>query len=313
MDGALLVDRGTMTPAARQLFIGAMADRRQLIATGVSLLPSDFRSGYVALANSATYQQFQAMEGKIAASTGNGPIPVNANTWESVSGAYLGALLATQTANGKQFSALSQSRSNGLVTEAVLAGGLGLLAVLASIFLLGWFGRKVTGDLTGLHASVREMAEERLPRVVDRLRRGEDVDVPAESPPPAASTIAEVSQIARSFAIVQEAAVAAAVEQARLRKGVNQVFLNISMRSQSLLHRQLAMLDSMERRTSGPAGARRPLPPGPPHHPHAAARREPHHLVRRHSRHAAGATPSPSSTCCARPSPRSRTTCGSTC
>jgi hypothetical protein len=62
----------------------------------------------------------------------------------------------------------------------------------------------------------------------------------------------EISQIARSFGIVQEAAVAAAVEQARLRKGVNRVFLNISMRNQSLLHRQLGMLDSMERGTSEP-------------------------------------------------------------
>jgi hypothetical protein len=37
-----------------------------------------------------------------------------------------------------------------------------------------------------------------------------------------------------------------------LRKGVNQVFLNISLRNQSLLHRQLGMLDSMERRASDP-------------------------------------------------------------
>jgi len=51
---------------------------------------------------------------------------------------------------------------------------------------------------------------------------------------------------------VQESAVTAAVDQARLRKGVNRVFLNISMRNQSLLHRQLSMLDSMERRTSEP-------------------------------------------------------------
>ena len=96
------------------------------------------------------------------------------------------------------------------------------------------------------------MAEERLPRVVERLRRGDDVDVLAESPPPGTSSIQEISQIAESFGTVQEAAVAAAVEQARLRKGVNQVFLNISMRNQSLLHRQLGMLDSMERRTSEP-------------------------------------------------------------
>ena len=74
----------------------------------------------------------------------------------------------------------------------------------------------------------------------------------AESPAPPASTITEISRIAESFATVQAAAVTAAVDQAKLRKGVNQVFLNISMRNQSLLHRQLGMLDSMERRTSEP-------------------------------------------------------------
>ena len=79
------------------------------------------------------------------------------------------------------------------------------------------------------------------------------MDVRAESPPPGASSIREISQIASSFATVQAAAVAAAVEQARLRRGINQVFLNISLRNQSLLHRQLGMLDGMERRTSDPA------------------------------------------------------------
>ena len=77
-------------------------------------------------------------------------------------------------------------------------------------------------------------------------------DVAAASPPPATSTIQEISRIAESFGTVQAAAVAAAVDQARLREGVNQVFLNISMRNQSLLHRRLGMLDSMERRTSEP-------------------------------------------------------------
>jgi signal transduction histidine kinase len=147
---------------------------------------------------------------------------------------------------------MSASLSSRLVLQAVLVGGLGLAAVAASVFLLVWFGRKVTRDLTGLNDSVREMAAERLPRVVERLRRGDDVDVDAESPPPGTSSIGEISRIAESFGTVQAAAVSAAVDQARLRKGVNQVFLNISMRNQSLLHRQLAMLDSMERRTSEP-------------------------------------------------------------
>ena len=97
--------------------------------------------------------------------------------------------MKNETSNGPQLAAsISAAQSSGLFTEAILAGGLGLLAVLVSVFLVVWFGRKVTGDLTRLHTSVRAMAEERLPRVVERLRRGDDVDVLAESPPPGVST-----------------------------------------------------------------------------------------------------------------------------
>ena len=147
----------------------------------------------------------------------------------------------------------ARRRSSGLVTEAVLAGGLGLLAVIASVFLLIWFGRKVTGDLTRLHGSVRAMAEERLPRVVERLRprrgRGRSRGVAAARRQHHPGDLPD--RAVRSPPCRRRPS-AAAVEQARLRKGINQVFLNISLRNQSLLHRQLGMLDGMERRTSDP-------------------------------------------------------------
>jgi len=97
------------------------------------------------------------------------------------------------------------------------------------------------------------MANERLPRLVERLRGGEDVDVQAESPPMKAGRITEIANVAQAFSTVQRTAVEAAVGQASLRKGVNQVFVNLSLRNQSLLHRQLGMLDTMERATSDPA------------------------------------------------------------
>ena len=252
VDGALTVGHGQMDAAARGLFISSATNRQFLTSQALSLLTPSLRAGFATIVSSPAYQQFQAMESQVMASAGSGPIPVNAKTWDSASGALLGAMLKNAASDAAQLSAISGSASSRLVTEAVLAGGVGLLAVIVSVSLLLWFGRKVTSDLTRLDTSVREMAEERLPRVVERLRRGDDVDVLAESPAPGASRIQEISQVARSFGIVQEAAVAAAVEQARLRKGVNQVFLNISMRNQSLLHRQLGMLDSMERRTSEP-------------------------------------------------------------
>jgi signal transduction histidine kinase len=252
VDGAL-ADGDQMSAGARQLFNTAVASRRVYLNEATALLPPSLEAGLATVAGSPNYQQFQAMENQITASTGNGPLPVNPRAWEATSGAYIASMQTAENEIGAQLAALGASQSSKLVTEAALAGGVGLAAVIASVFLVIWFGRKLTGDLTRLDGSVRAMAEERLPRVVGRLRLGEDVDVLAESPPPSASGIREVSQIASSFATVQEAAVAAAVEQARLRRGINKVFLNISMRNQSLLHRQLGMLDGMERRTSDPA------------------------------------------------------------
>jgi signal transduction histidine kinase len=252
VDGALAVDRGQMSAADRGLFTSSAASRRFLMSQALSLLPDSLGTGRDAIVSSPAYQQFQELESQITASTDAAPLPVNATAWNTASGTLLHAMLQVTTADGAKLAARSGSASDDLLTEAVLAGGVGLAAVVVSIFLMLWFGRRVTGDLTKLHGSVREMSEERLPRVVAQLSRGDDVDVIAESPPPESSRIEEISQIAQSFSVVQEAAVAAAVEQARLRKGVNRVFLNISMRNQSLLHRQLSMLDSMERRASEP-------------------------------------------------------------
>jgi hypothetical protein len=249
VDGAL-ADRGQMSPPARQLFASSAANRSLLMNDVLAFLTTDLRAPYLSVVNSPEYHGHQAIEDRIWPTLGgSGPIPVNAAAWQASSNTYLAAMLGAEFKTSTALAATTASLTNQQVTEAVLAGGAGLLAVVVSVILLVWFGRKVTRDLTRLDDNVRGMAQERLPRVVERLRRGDDVDVLAESPPPDTSTIQEIAQIAESFAAVQRAAVGAAVDQARMRKGVNQVFLNISMRSQSLLHRQLAMLDSMERRT----------------------------------------------------------------
>ena len=85
---------------------------------------------------------------------------------------------------------------------------------------------------------------------------------------------------ARRSTSCSETAVQVAVEQAELRRSVRDVFLNLARRSQALVHRQLALLDAMER--AGPTRrARGPVPDRPPGDPHAPQRREPDRAVRR--------------------------------
>ena len=102
------------------------------------------------------------METQILNSSGN-QVPVDAKTWVATTTAYLESTYKTQGQDAAQLQALSSAESDRLITEAIAAGGVGLAAVVVSVFLLVWFGRKVTRELGGLNASVREMAEERLP------------------------------------------------------------------------------------------------------------------------------------------------------
>ena len=245
---------GQMSASDRELFASAVADQRLLIGDALGTFSAQLRGPWARAYDSRAHRQFMVLENRIAGSIGSrAPIPVNIRTWQTVSRKFLAGVEEAEIRAAPPLAALAARTGNRLLLEAVLAGGLGLVAVVASILLTLWFGRRLTGELTTLHDSAQQMAAERLPRVVQRLRDGQEVDVEAESPPPPPGRITEIARVADAFESVQRTAVQAAVGQANLRKGVNQVFLNLSLRNQSLLHRQLGMLDAMERATDEPA------------------------------------------------------------
>ena len=245
---------GQMTTGDRHLFASAVTSQRLLIASALGEFDAQLRAPWQRAYTSPAHQRLASLENRISASIGSrAAIPVNVRTWRAVSRAFLAEAQKAQLQDAVPLAAMASSVSDRLVLEAALAGGAGLVAVLLSIFVLLRYGRRLNGELTSLHDTAQSMADRRLPGVVERLRQGEQVDVDAESPPPPPGTIAEIARVARAFATVQRTAVEAAVGQADLRRGVNRVFLNLSLRNQSLLHRQLGMLDAMERATNEPA------------------------------------------------------------
>jgi signal transduction histidine kinase len=155
-------------------------------------------------------------------------------------------LVSTAAANQR-----AKPISDGIILRVVLAGILGLIAVIASLVLSLWVGRSVIRELTGLRRAALDLANERLPGVIRRLRRGEDVDVAAEAPPLSFST-REIDQVGQAFNAARRTAIQGAVEEATLRRSISEVFLNLARRNQTLLHRQLSLLDTMERRISEP-------------------------------------------------------------
>lgn len=141
-----------------------------------------------------------------------------------------------------------------IIVRAAVAGALGLIAVVFSVVVSVRVGRRLSRELAALRGSAQELAEVRLPGVVAKLRRGEPVDQAAEVPPieVEAGATSEVTDLAASFDSVRHTAVDAALEQARLREGVAEALRNLARRSQSLVQRQLKLLDEMQRQTEEP-------------------------------------------------------------
>ena len=141
--------------------------------------------------------------------------------------------------------------SHAAWTRVAVTSGIGLLGLLLTITVTILVARSIIRRLGGLERNALQLAENQLPDVVGRLRRGENVDVNAEAP---ALRIGrdEIGRVGQAFDLVRQTAIRAAVEEARLRQGLNDVFRSLARRSQSLLHRQLSLLDQMERRATDP-------------------------------------------------------------
>jgi signal transduction histidine kinase len=251
--GAALASGGQMTQPERTLFTQVVAQQNLLLEDTFTLSSPAIRPVYARAFESPLYRRLLVMENKIENSPASRPIPVTPQAFQGIATGLPPAVEGPLTQVGTILSAQSAHLGHSLETQLALAGGLGLLAVAVSVFFMVRFGRSIRQELTGLQDGAGVMANEHLPRVIDRLRSGDEVDVAAESPPLPTGKITEIASVADAFSTVQRTAVEAAVGQANLRKGVNQVFLNLSLRNQSLLHRQLGMLDSMERATNEPS------------------------------------------------------------
>ncbi len=145
--------------------------------------------------------------------------------------------------------ASASATSAQLVDDA--SSGAGLLAVLlfaamvlavAVVFLIT---RQLLRSLKALRRSALDVAETALPEAVRNIQEGraqgtDIVPVPVR-------TDDEVGEVARAFDKVHHQALRLATEQAAMRTGFGSVFVNLSRRSQSLVQRQLQLIEQLER------------------------------------------------------------------
>ncbi|WP_181799156.1 sensor histidine kinase [Kitasatospora acidiphila] len=250
MEGLLNTD----TPGALdyQAVIDPMHDQQALYEIYINELDQPDLGYYQSLNSGDNWMNLNLAEREFqSASPSEAAHFISETRW---SGAVTPLLSDLYNENTKLAAALGEQArayAMGVLWRGVIAGIAGLLAIVITLLISLRIGRGLVRELIGLRNSADELADVRLPAVMRRLRDGEAVDIAAEAPELAFGP-AEIGQVGRAINAVRRAAVQAAVEQAELRRGVSAVFVNLARRSQVLLHRQLTLLDTMERRTEDP-------------------------------------------------------------
>ncbi len=239
-------------PVDRHEFTRLAGARATLYAQTLPELDPSYRAMYLRDVSPAAYAGLTALEDTvIGAHHPRFPPPVAPADWGRV---VQGVSLGLERAGIQAASALDQQAEHEAKVSdlrLLLSGGIGLLAVIVSIIVSLLAGRGLVRELQGLRRSALDLADHRLPEMVDQLATGHNVTMDDDSPDVPIQT-REIAQVRDAFTKVQRTAVDAAVGQARLREGIGEVFRNLARRSQSMLHRQLALLDRMERRTEDP-------------------------------------------------------------
>ncbi|MGC5010603.1 nitrate- and nitrite sensing domain-containing protein [Streptosporangium sp. DT93] len=244
---------GRLTDAERSMFTQIVGVQRFLFREKVDELPEADRVPYLRLAEDPAYLRMRIMEDQLiqARTPMNMSEPVDAQQWASVTQPVLVKLQQTILLSGDSIVERSMPVATGVIVRLALAGGLGLVAVVASVVLAITTARALVQQLEKLRAAAWELANERLPSVVERIGHGETVDVAAEAPPLKFGDD-QIGQVGQAFNAVQQTAVKVAVEQAQLRRDIADILRNLARRTQSLVHRQLSVLDVMERRENDP-------------------------------------------------------------
>ena len=175
-----------------------------------------------------------------------------AAVWNSDMTATLTDMRKVEQGLVKSIIGQSQSQHNALTRTAVETG-IEVLAVLIVVLMITIIvARSMVRPLRKLRTGALEVAGLRLPDAVRRMSETDGEGVSLEVDPIDVNSSDEIGEVARAFDQVHREALRLAANEAALRGNVNAMFVNLSRRSQSLVERQIRLIDDLEQGEQDP-------------------------------------------------------------
>ncbi|WP_079102611.1 nitrate- and nitrite sensing domain-containing protein [Streptomyces sp. TP-A0356] len=246
---------GRLTDPQYDALTATIEDRRVFERTYVPDLPSDSRALFEEFQRGPVHRALtQGEDALLGAGAGHAGQAVAADAWRTTTDRAVKQYMLMCTQSAENSAARGRAFAYREFFKAAAVGVLGLAAMGLSLWFAVRGARRISRRLETLRDTADLLTTRQLPHVMERLSAGEEVDAAAEAPPLADEELRpdEIGQVGRSFNAARLAAVEAAVKQATLRRGLFAVLLNIARRNQALVHRQLKLVDTLERRTDDP-------------------------------------------------------------
>jgi signal transduction histidine kinase len=180
-------------------------------------------------------------------------VPVTVTQWNGAmsTGTVADIRLVEQDLVAATISRATTLHRNAITTAAGIGAAV-LIVLLLALGLTTIVGRSMVRPLRRLRSGALEVAGVRLPETVRRMSDSDGAAVPLEVEPIDVDSSDEIGEVARAFDQVHREALRLAANEAALRGNVNAMFVNLSRRSQSLVERQIRLIDDLEQGEQDP-------------------------------------------------------------
>ncbi|MET8427675.1 nitrate- and nitrite sensing domain-containing protein [Nocardia sp. NPDC004860] len=245
---AAVVSIRKLDPGERRTIAELNGAFRQKLTELVPRLTESERSLYGSLVNSQAWRTASEEQNSLAE---RGELIGTSEQWQAAEqqvGDVLTKLLASHAAYAFRSGEDSTTSS---IARAVTVGAGVVLVGLAAFLISLTLANRLVRRLRALRTRTLQVANEDLPALIQQAQAGEVVDS-VDSAFMTDAGADEIGEVASAFAIAHRTAVDTAVNEARTREGFNKVFLDIAYRSQTVVRRQLELLDVAESKQDDP-------------------------------------------------------------
>ncbi|GAA3472803.1 sensor histidine kinase [Nonomuraea roseola] len=248
-------EKGHLTREEYGLVADAIGTRKHLLRSRVIPSLTGNESKYATLTTSKAWETMTALEGRLVTS-GTGvesdqlALREVGPAWRTSVDTVTKQLVELLSLRLENVARIGYSHAYQIFVIFISITSIGLLALGLVIFTSWRLTSILRRRILHLRQNAHEL-QERLPDVVSRLERGEDVDVDAEvrviEPTPD-----ELGELGQALNLASRSAVLTAVRQAEQHRGFQRMLQRIARRTQILIGLQLKKLDELERRHEDP-------------------------------------------------------------